>query len=61
MSDTPQLMTVAQACAWSGIPRATLYRRFIATGLLPTTKIGAATRVLASDLAKLVNAIVKGV
>ena len=54
-------MTVAQACAWSGIPRATLYRRFIATGLLPTTKIGAATRVLASDLAKLVNAIVKGV
>jgi excisionase family DNA binding protein len=54
-------MTVKQACEWAGIPRATLYRRYISTGLLPITKIGASTRIVANELAKLVNAIVKGV
>jgi excisionase family DNA binding protein len=61
MSDIiPQLMTVKQACAWCGIPRSTLYRRYIGPGLLPVTKIGASTRISADALAKLVDKFVKG-
>lgn len=56
----PQLLTVKQACAWSGIARSTLYKRFISTGLLPVTKIGKATKIVAAELAELIRNLPKG-
>ena len=57
---TPQLLTVREACAWSGIARSTQYRRFIGTGMLEVRKIGTATRIVLSELAEVIANLPKG-
>jgi hypothetical protein len=57
---TPQLLTVAEAVAWAGIPRNTLYKRYLGPGLLVPRKIGKATRVVVSELAALIANLSKG-
>jgi hypothetical protein len=52
--NVPMLLTVRQAVELFGIPRSTMYRRFISTGLLVPRKIGKATRLVAAELAALV-------
>jgi hypothetical protein len=59
MDNVPILLSVAQAVTWSGIPRSTLYRRYISTGALVPRKIGAATKIVASELAALIETLPK--
>lgn len=55
MTDIPQLLTVNEAAALLRMNRCTLYRGALATGELPSVRIGSRRLIRADDLAAFID------